>query len=68
MKYLVILNWHGEIHRFFTTATTELHAMNNGVYKLAKVLGRDVKAHFMADGVFNNRISYTEMEVTTNGL
>ena len=35
----VRINWHGEIHTFFTTAPTAQRAKLQGYYRLAQTLG-----------------------------
>ncbi len=37
-KYKVTLNWHGEVHTFYTHAKSELSAMYRACYQLADVL------------------------------
>ena len=39
MKYLVIINWHGEVHKIWTTSGSDDKALNNACERLAKKLG-----------------------------
>ena len=39
-KYCLTVNWHGEIHKIYTTAKTEDDAFGNCVVKLATKLTR----------------------------
>lgn len=39
-KYLTTLNWHGEIHEFYSTAKSPAKAKQNAIFQLTKKLDR----------------------------
>ena len=43
-KYLVTFNWYGELHRFYTTASSEKIAIRNAKIRLSEKLGVDFPA------------------------
>ena len=51
-KYLVTLNWYGEIHTLYTSSSTEQKALTNAICQLAKKISYDlayVKRFFLGD-------------------
>ena len=51
-KYLVHLNWSGEVHILYTSSSTEQGALNNACSQLAKKVGYDytyVKCFFLGE-------------------
>jgi hypothetical protein len=38
-KYLVTLNWYGEVHTIYTSSSTEQRALNNAICQLAAKVG-----------------------------
>ena len=38
-KYLVELNWYGEVHKIYTSSTSKQGALSNSIYQLAKRTG-----------------------------
>ena len=51
-KYEVSLNWHSEIHNFYTYAPTKVKALTNAIFQLAEEVGmsaRYVRMHIMEE-------------------
>lgn len=51
-KYIVILNWYKELHKFHTVARSKMRALNNGIHQLAELLDRPthtVRSYIMAE-------------------
>lgn len=51
-KYLVTLNWYGEVHTIYTSSSTEQRAFNNACSQLAKKVGYNytfVKCFFLGE-------------------
>ena len=40
MKYKVTLNWHGELHVFYTVAKGTKQALNNATHQLATTMNK----------------------------
>ena len=58
MTYKVTLNYHGELHEFYTTTTSQRHALKNAQYQLAQKLGKDlafVQRHFWTGDKYSIR-------------
>ena len=52
MKYKVTLNWHGELHIFYTHSISRAKALANAIIKLAGKLGRSnysVRQYFIGE-------------------
>uniref|UniRef100_A0A6M3KX85 Uncharacterized protein n=1 Tax=viral metagenome TaxID=1070528 RepID=A0A6M3KX85_9ZZZZ len=43
MRYKVLINWSGEVHKLYTHSNCEGKALLNAIRQLAKRLGREVK-------------------------
>jgi hypothetical protein len=51
-KYLVRLNWYGEVHNVYTSSTSENGALLNAFQQLARKTGMSkgfIKLHFRGD-------------------
>ena len=63
MRYKILINWSGEVHKLYTHSTCERRALLNAIRQLAKKLGREVKGvrDYVMDG------NYRRWEVKADG-
>jgi hypothetical protein len=54
-KKLVIINWHGEVHRIWTIAKNDKSALSNVITRLANKLGISYRTvyYYVTDPKFN---------------
>lgn len=59
-RYLITLNWQGEVHKFYRYATSEPQALRHAIRQLAREVGYTTK--YVRDHIMSN--NHRRWEVT----